>query len=156
MWGMTKAWDVVDVQRCSQRFTGRREGPPTSFTLFSSKLQVQLMWSYTHDKWHDVSQTLKHSRRGVCTFLQATNQAPPSASLLCIPVLVMSSLLPTKVEEIYIWVILLDFYQYNRSLYMRICPSDQDLGTLVHIFHLLHAAYHFALYFIEILPVTLS
>lgn len=75
MWGMKKTWDVVDVQRCSQRFTGRREGPPTSFTLFSSKLQVQLMWSYTHDKWHDVSQTLKHSRRGVCTFLQATNQA---------------------------------------------------------------------------------
>lgn len=75
MWGMTKAWDVVDIQCCSQRFTGRREEPPTSFTLFSSKLQVQIMWSDTHDNWHDVSQTLKHSRRGGCTVLQATNQA---------------------------------------------------------------------------------
>lgn len=75
MWGMTKSWDVVDVQRYSQRFTGRREGPPMSVTLFSSKLQVQIMWSDTHDKWHDVSQMLKHSCRGVCTFLQATNQA---------------------------------------------------------------------------------
>lgn len=61
MWGITKAWDVVDVQCCSQRFIGRRERPPTSFTLFSNKLQVQIMWSDTHDKWHDVSQTVKHS-----------------------------------------------------------------------------------------------
>lgn len=77
--GECEEWQRVetgaDVQRLSQRFTGRREEPPPSSTLFSNKLQEEIVWSDTHDKWHDVSQTLKHSYGAVCTCHQATNQA---------------------------------------------------------------------------------
>lgn len=65
----------ADAQQLSQSFTGTREESPPSFTLFSSRLQEQIVWSDTEDKWGDVSQTLKHSCGAVCTCHPATNQA---------------------------------------------------------------------------------
>lgn len=65
----------ADAQQLSHRFTGTREESPTSFTLFSSELQEQIVWSDTQDKWHDVSQTIKRSCGAVCTCHRATNQA---------------------------------------------------------------------------------
>lgn len=93
---------------------------------------------------------------------QSSGVDPPSASLFCIPVQSMSSLLLSKVEEIYTRACLYDFVFVKTGLFMFDCPLDLDLVTYVsilsatHKFNLLHTAYHLSLYITEILTITLD
>lgn len=100
----------AEVQQLSERFTGRREESPPSFTLFS-KLQEQIVWGDTHNKWHGFSDT--EPLLWGCLYMSPSHQMssvdPPSASLFCIPVRSMSSLLPSKAEEVHTRACLCDF-----------------------------------------------
>lgn len=74
----------------------------------------------------------------------------------------MSSLLLSKVEEIYTRACLYDFVFVKTGLFMFDCPLDLDLVIYVsilsvtHKLNLLHTAYHLSLYITEILTITLD
>lgn len=111
----------------------RQEGAIAQFTLFSNKLQEPIVWSDTHDQWHNVSQTLKRSCGAVCTPIERCASSV-SFTVLHSPPKYVNTLaikgflfrfIPEHLERFCIWK--------NRGLFMFDCPLDLALCTYVSI-----------------------